>query len=194
MRKKILLLICCCAVLSACMTRRPAPVPLASPWDERVRVLQHSSSWQMDGRAAVTMGKQGWQASLDWNQSGSTSLVHLAGPFGVGALGLKNSPEGLSVNGAPPSDAVLADLQQRLGFELPLDELRFWLLGVPNPAEPFELVRNAQDRALELTQAGWTLDYDRYLEVAGQLLPGHLVMSREAVRVKIAVDHWQGVK
>ncbi len=190
----MVLVICCCAALSACITRRPTVAPSSSPWGERVRILQQSSSWQMDGRAAVTMGKQGWQASLDWNQSGATSVVHLAGPFGVGALTLKNAPEGLSVNGAPPSDAVLADLQQRLGFELPLDELRFWLLGVPNPAEPFELVRNTQDRALELTQAGWTLDYDRYLEVAGQLLPGHLVMSREAVRVKIAVDHWLGVK
>jgi outer membrane lipoprotein LolB len=157
-------------------------------------VLQHASSWQMDGRAAVAFGKQGWQASLDWNQSGATSVLHLAGPLGVGALVLKNSPDGLSLNGAPPSDAVLADLQQRLGFELPLEELRFWLLGVPNPAEPFELVRNSQDRALELTQAGWRLDYDRYLDVAGQLLPGHLVMSRNAVRVKIAIDRWLGVK
>jgi len=192
--RKVLLLLCCCAALSACVTPR-RPVPAASlPWDQRVRVLQHDSSWQMDGRAAVAVGKQGWQASLDWNQSGAISVVHLAGPFGVGALVLKNSPEGLSLNGAPPSDAVLADVQQRLGFELPLDELRFWLLGVPNPAEPFELTRNAQDRALQLTQAGWTLDYDRYLEFAGQLLPGHLVMSREAVRVKIAVDHWLGVK
>jgi outer membrane lipoprotein LolB len=192
--RKLLLLLCCCAALSACVTpRRPASAS-SLPWDERVRVLQRDSSWQMDGRAAVAVGKQGWQASLDWSQSGAISVVHLAGPFGVGALVLKNSPEGLSLNGSPPSDAVLADVQQRLGFELPLEELRFWLLGVPNPAEPFELTRNAQDRALELTQAGWTLDYDRYLEVAGQLLPRHLVMSREAVRVKIAVDHWLGVK
>ncbi len=190
---KVLLLFSCCAALSACITQRPIPAP-SSPWEERARVLQHTSSWQMDGRAAVAMGKQGWQASLDWNQHGATCVVHLAGPLGVGALVLKNSPDGLSLNGAPPSEAVLADVQQRLGFELPLNELRFWLLGVPNPAEPFELTRNSQDRALELTQAGWTLDYDRYLEVAGQLLPGHLVMSRESVRVKIAIDHWLGVK
>lgn len=156
--------------------------------------LQKLSSWQLDGRAAVSVARQGWQASLDWNQSGTASEVHLAGPLGVGALVLKRTPQGLSLNGAPPGEAVLAQVQERLGFDLPLDELRFWLLGVPDPAAPFELVRNEQDRARTLTQAGWTLDYDRYLGVAGDLLPGHLVMSREDVRVKIAVDHWAGVQ
>ena len=59
---------------------------------------------------------------------------------------LKVTPAGLSLNGAPPSDAVVAQLQERLGFELPLDNLRYWLLGVPDPSTPFELTRNAQDR------------------------------------------------
>ena len=49
------------------------------------------------------------------------------------------SPDGLSLNGAPPSAAVVAQLQARLGFELPLDDLRFWLLGIPNPDAAFEL-------------------------------------------------------
>ena len=157
-------------------------------------VLQHAADWQLDGRAAVALGKQGWQASLNWQQSGSSTEVHLAGPLGVGALVLRKTPAGLSLNGAPPGDAVLAQLQERLGFDLPLDELRFWLLGVPDPAEPFVLSRNDQDRANSLTQAGWTVDYDRYLGVDGDRLPGHLVMSRDDVRVKIAVDHWTGVK
>ena len=48
--------------------------------------LQHAQAWQLDGRAAAAVGTQGWQASLDWRQSGADAQVHLAGPFGVGAL------------------------------------------------------------------------------------------------------------
>jgi outer membrane lipoprotein LolB len=194
MRK--LLLVLCCVALSACVTPRPPPTlpPVASPWDQRLVVLQQAAAWQLDGRVAVAVGKQGWQASLNWTQSGASSEVHLAGPLGVGALVLRRTPAGLSLNGEPPGDSVLAEVQGRLGFDLPLDELRFWLLGVPDPAEGFEVVRNDQDRAKSLTQAGWTVDYDRYLGVDGNLLPGHLVMSRDDVRVKIAVDHWVGVK
>jgi outer membrane biogenesis lipoprotein LolB len=42
-----------------------------------------------------------------------------------------------------------------------------------------------------LTQAGWTIDYDRYMPVGGDLLPAHLSLSGAGVRVRIAVDHWE---
>ena len=103
---------------------------------------------------------------------------------------LKRTPDGISLNGAPPSDAVLAQLQERLGFDLPLDELRYWLLGVPDPSAAFELKRNDQDRALQLTQDEWTIDYDRYIPVGADSLPAHLVLNRAGVRVRIGVDHW----
>src|SRR5271157_4538595 len=127
--------IACCAVLAGCVGMRPALTP--APWDQRLADLQRSRAWQLDGRAAVALGKQGWQASLDWRQRGAASEVHLSGPFGAGALVLKVTPAGLSLNGAPPSDAVVAQLQDRLGFELPLDNLRYWLLGVPDPSGTF---------------------------------------------------------
>jgi len=181
----------CSALLAACVTNRQAPPPPAAGWEQRVIELQTLSSWQLDGRAAVAVGTQGWQATLNWQQRGESAELHLAGPFGVGALVLKRTPEGLSLNGAPPSDAVLAQLQERLGFELPLDHLRFWLMGVPDPGATFDLKRNGQDRASQLTEVGWTIDYDRYMPVDGDLLPAHMVLTRDSVRVRIAVDRWQ---
>ncbi len=190
--RRLIGFIACCAVLAGCAGMRPALRP--APWDQRLADLQRSSSWQLDGRAAVALGKQGWQASLDWHQRGAASEVRLSGPFGAGAMLLKVTPAGLSINGAPPSDAVAAQLQDRLGFELPLDNLRYWLLGVPDPSTDFELTRNDQDRALHLTQAGWSIEYDRYLPNNGDLLPARLVMSRADARVRIAVDRWEGLR
>jgi outer membrane lipoprotein LolB len=189
--RRALLVCLCSAMLAACVTTRRAPAPAAAVWDQRVVELQGLSSWQLDGRAAVAVGTQGWQASLNWRQRADSTEVHLSGPFGVGALVLKRTADGLSLNGAPPSDTVVAQLQDRLGFELPLDHLRFWLLGVPDPAAAFDLKRNDQDRALHLTQGDWSIDYDRYLPVDGDLLPAHLVLNRQGVRVRIAIDHWE---
>jgi outer membrane lipoprotein LolB len=187
---RALSLLLICTVLGACVTTRRAPAPLIKGWEQRVTELQKLDSWQLDGRAAVAYREQGWQASLNWRQRGDAAEVHLSGPLGVGAMVLKRTPSGLSLNDAPPSAAVLAQLQDRLGFELPVDRLRFWLLGVPDPSAAFELKRNDQDRALRLTQGDWTIDYDRYMPVDGDVLPGHLVMNREGVRVRIAVDRW----
>jgi len=189
---RLLLMVLCSTVLAACATTRRAPAPAAVGWEQRVGDLQRSSAWQLDGRAAVAVGTQGWQATLNWRQQGDLAEVHLAGPFGIGSLVLTRTPQGLSLNGAPPSDTVLAQLQERLGFELPLDHLRFWLLGVPDPSAAFDLKRNDQDRASQLTQGDWSIDYDRYMPVDGDWLPAHLVLSREGVRVRIAVDHWNG--
>jgi outer membrane lipoprotein LolB len=191
--RRVLLILLCSTVLAACATTRhaPAPVGAASGWEQRVADLQGLSSWRLDGRAAVAAGTQGWQASLNWRQSGDSAEVHLSGPLGVGSVVLKRTPDGLSVNGAPPSDAVLGQLQERLGFDLPIDHLRFWLLGVPDPSTVFDLKRNEQDRASQLTQDDWNIDYDRYMPVNGDLLPSHLVLSRAGVRVRIAVDRWE---
>jgi outer membrane lipoprotein LolB len=180
--------------MAACVGTRPRVAPVHAPWEERLIELQGAKSWQMSGRAAVAVGSQGWQASLDWREQDGLAEVHLAGPLGVGAVVLKQTPEGLSLNGAPPSDAVVGQLQERLGFELPLSDLRYWLLGVPAPDETFDLSRNADDRAAQLMQAGWTLIYDRYVAVNGDLLPARLVLTRADVRVRIAVDQWEGVR
>ena len=118
-----------------------------------------------------------------------------SGRFGVACgsspLAIRSVQSPKYLNGAPPSDAVLAQLQERLGFELPIDQLRFWLLGVPDPGAAFELKRNDQDRASQLTQDDWTIDYDRYMPVNGDLLPAHLVLRRAGVRVRIVVDRWE---
>jgi outer membrane lipoprotein LolB len=195
--RRLLVLFCCSAALAGCATLRHAPATALppgapAPWDQRLAQLEHAASWRLDGRAAAALGQQGWQASLNWQQNGASSDVHLAGPLGMGAAEIKVTPAGLSLNGAPPSAAVAQQLENKLGFELPLDTLRFWLLGIPDPGQPFDLTRNPQDRALKLSQAGWTVDYDEYMPSNGDLLPKRLVLSRSDARVKIAVDRWQG--
>jgi outer membrane lipoprotein LolB len=179
------------ALLAACAATRPPPISITAgmPWEQRAALLQADSRWALAGRAAVAVGKQGWQASLNWQQHGMQSDVHLAGPLGVGATVLELTPAGLSINGAPPGDAALAQLEDKLGFDLPVSRLRYWLLGVPDPEAPDELVRDAQDRALTLNQDGWSIAYERYAD-GGNVLPTRLVLTRDDVRVRIVVDHW----
>jgi outer membrane lipoprotein LolB len=185
---RLLTAACCLVALSACVSTRPQQP--AGEWSMRVQGLQHANVWTLEGRAAVAAGTQGWQASLDWRQSAGSSELHLAGPLGFGAQVIKQTPNGLSINGAAPSAATLAQLQDRLGFELPIDALRYWLLGVPDPNDTFDLQRNDQDRAQHLVQAGWSIDYDRYMAASGDVLPAHIVLTRDDVRVRIVVDHW----
>jgi outer membrane lipoprotein LolB len=179
---------CCLVALSACVSTRPQRP--ADEWSMRLQILQHANAWALQGRAAAAAGSQGWQASLDWRQRAEFSELHLSGPLGIGAQVIAQTPNGLSINGASPSEQALKQLQDRLGFELPLDDLRYWLLGVPAPNQAFDLTRNALDRAQHLVQDGWSIDYDRYMAASGDVLPAHIVLARDDVRVRVVVDHW----
>lgn len=186
--RRALALFVYCAALSACVTTRP--VPHGASWDQRFAELQRQGGWQMNGRVAVAVGTEGWQASLTWHEQGPNADVHLAGPFGVGAVVLHKSPAGVTLDGAPSGTDVIAQLQERLGFDLPLDRLRYWLLGAPDPDVAYELKRNDQDRVQQLTQTGWVLHYEQYIAVQGDVLPARVVLQRDDVRVRIAVDRW----
>lgn len=187
MRRALMLMGCC--ALAACATTR-APPPPAAPWDQRLPELQSAANWQLDGRAAVAVGTQGWQATLSWRQSGGRGELHLAGPFGIGAMAIKQEAGGLSLNGSPASDAVLAQVQDKLGFELPIENLHDWLLGVPDPGASSDFVRNDQDRAQSFSQAGWHIEYEKYIPVGTDVLPTRVTLTRADVRVRIIIDHW----
>jgi outer membrane lipoprotein LolB len=189
LRRKVLGLLSS-LVLCACVTVPPASL-VKKPWVERMQQLQDVQRWDLQGRAAGAVGTQGWQATLDWRQSAQIAEVRLAGPLGVGATGFKLTPQGLEYASTAPGPANPADyLQERLGFAPPFANLRFWLLGVPNPAQGFEFTANAADRAAMLSQDGWTIEYADYTSVGNDVLPKRFTLHRDAVRVRIAVDRW----
>jgi outer membrane lipoprotein LolB len=197
---RLFLLLSASICLCACATAPPSAAA-KKPWSERMQQLQAAQHWDLQGRAAGAVGNQGWQANLDWRQSEQVADVRLAGPFGAGAVGFKLTPQGLNFAAAAPGAdhpgvetsgaATPGDyLQHRLGFEPPFEDLRYWLLGVPNPAQAFEFKANEADRAAQLTQDGWTIEYGEYAGVGADVLPKKFTLRRDAVRVRIAVDRW----
>ena len=99
----------------------------------------------------------------------------------------------VTANGAElKGDAARAELNSRLGFDAPLASLRYWVLGVPDPAQPAsESLDAAQQRLSALTQDGWRVDYQSYVDSAGGPLPSKLTLQRDAVRVRLLVDDWK---
>lgn len=153
------------------------------------------NQWSASGRMAVAAGNDGGSGSFDWAQDGTTSRLDLRGPLGAGAVRLVVTPQTLSLADGSgrvlDADVARADLQARLGADLPWDHLRYWLLGLPAPG--VEATVRDQDavpwRVIE--QAGWRLAYDSFEVVGGLSLPTRLTAEREAVRVRVIVDAWR---
>ena len=94
---------------------------------------------------------------------------------------------GVALNGAA-AQAAMVDM---LGFEPPLASLRFWLLGVPDPATVGVEQLDSAQHLLRLTQGDWRIDYSDYAPQRGWWLPGLVTLRRDTTRLKVRINHWQ---
>lgn len=152
------------------------------------------SRWTASGRMAIAAGNDGGSGSFDWAQDGTTSRLDLRGPLGAGSLHLVVTPESFSLTDGSgrvlDADAARADLQGRLGADLPWDHLRYWLLGLPAPGLEATVLDQGEAPWRVIEQAGWRLAYGSFAVVGGLNLPKRLSAEREAVRVRVIVDAW----
>ncbi len=179
--------------LAGCRTV-PALHP-ARNWEQVRPDLQALQHFELRGRVAVHAGQEGFNAGLRWVQDGAQAQLALQGPLGVGSVQVNSDGHALEVHtsrGERLDDAAArADLLARLGFEPPLASLRYWLLGVPDPAEPAsESLDPGTQRLAHLEQGAWRIDYGEYMQAGGRELPARVTLQCPGVRVRLVVDQW----
>ena len=181
-------------VLSACRSLPPSALPadeLPASWPERRASLQGWQRYAIEGRVAVKAGDEGFTAALRWAQANERSTLELQGPLGSGAVRFEHSPQQAPLETAAAREA----LEAQLGFALPVESLRYWLLGVPDPAAVAEeSVLESGGRLGALQQGGWRIDYPRYAAVAGSRLelPETIEIRRDPVRLRVRIARWEG--
>ena len=182
-------------LLAGCRTLTH-PLPPGAPYAERRAQLQALPHFSLKGRVALSANGNGFNANLRWAQDRTRSQLALEGPLGVGGLQITADGESLQMvtsHGDRIADqAAHAELIARLGFDVPIASLRYWVLGVPDPASAAdESVDAVQQRLTGLSQDGWQVTYAAYTNAAGEVLPSRLTLERESVRVRLFVEDWQ---
>lgn len=186
------------AVLGGCRT-----VPVArdvgpgadAPWPEQLARLERLDRFALSGRVAVAARGEGFSANLRYQQQPGISEMALDGPMGIGGMRLRLVGEELSVNTsrgqALDGVAARAEIEERLGFPLPLAELRWWLLGIPAPGEAALVQDEASGEIRGFEQHGWQVSVDTRAPALGFALPRRLTAQRDGARLRLAVDRWQ---
>ena len=184
--------------MAGCRTAPPTTVlgPGANaPWPQQLAALEKLDRYALNGRVAVAAQGQGFSASLRYQQQPQRSDLALDGPLGIGGLRIALEGEALEIATSRgeklDGDVARAELERRLGFALPLSELRWWLLGLPAPGEA-SLDKDAVSGELRgFTQGGWHVVINARAEGLGFSLPQRLTAEREGARLKLLVERWQ---
>lgn len=180
------------AALAACQTvPRTEPAPSA---DTRA-ALAAVPAWRARGRVAVRSTGEGFSASFDWREAGGRGEIDVRGPLGAGAALITRTAERIRIETGSnppieipaPFETVEAELTARLGFPLPIEPLRYWMLGVPDPDLPSSALADG------FAQAGWNIALSGFAPVAmaPAALPSKLVLTRSGTQVRVVVSTWQ---
>lgn len=184
--------------LAGCASRPVTPNG-GVDWGRRAESLLRLSEWQADGRIAVKSGADGGQGNIQWRQRGDAVRIALRGPFGAGAWQIDWTGDGLVVTGKAGEvttaysgdDAVERYLADQVGWSFPARSIRYWILGIADPAFVGRVEYDADGWLDRLEQNGWIVTYDRFTDVDGRWMPGKIVMRSENARVRLVVDRWR---
>jgi outer membrane lipoprotein LolB len=185
-------------LVAGCRTLPPgAPVgPGAdAPWSEQRAALEKLDRYALNGRVAVAANGQGFSASLRYQQRMSHSNLALDGPLGIGGLRVEIAGEDIEIatsrgeklDGQEARD----ELERRLGFQLPLHELRWWLLGIPAPGEASVNQDGGSGEIRDFSQSGWRVSINSRAPGLGFSMPQRLTAEREGARLKLFVQGWE---
>ena len=148
------------------------------------------SKWSANGKIGVSGTEQSGSGSFTWQQAAEVSKLQVRGPVGTGSLQITLNGTQLSMQASDGTqyntEQVLTELETRLGVAVPVNQLRYWLLGVPGPGK-----YQWSEASTVLEQDGWHIVYGEWLQRGELRVPAKLTLTREQLRIVMVVQGWQ---
>lgn len=164
-------------------------------WQQRAAELQQLDQWSFRGRTLIQQGKEGWNAGVSWQQNKDNFKIRLSGPFAQGAVELTGDSQQVEMV-TSEGDRYTAEtpeqlLEEVLGWRLPVSALRDWVRGLPFQDESVTLREVDNDgKLVALNQAGWQVEFLRYVPFAGQEIPDKVFIKRDDLSVRLVISGW----
>lgn len=185
------------ALLSGCATRPPVPeAARAADWQAHRQALEALGHWAFAGRVAVRDSQhQSWNGAVDWSQRADRFDIRFSGPFGQGGARLSGQSDYAVIetreHSALSASSPEALMEEQLGWSVPLQGFRHWLVGAPAPGLIESYVLDEAGRLARLDQSGWQIRYRDYRNVDGLYLPRKLELENPRLRVRLVIDEWR---
>lgn len=182
--------ILCLALLQACAGRQLLPENV----DARSQLVAQTREWTMVGRVAVSDGKDGGSGRLEWIATSEQESLTFRAPLGQGGWKLQRSGRRASLDLGDDrvyhGDSLSDLLVVHLGWQVPVEAMRYWVMGIPDPSSPHKQEFNDAGLPTMLAQAGWKVRYDSFRGTGDLILPRKLVAQKDPYSVKLVVSKW----
>jgi outer membrane lipoprotein LolB len=172
--------------LSACVTTPKVPEGFYS--QEARASLYDMEEWNLEGRIAISAPKDSWSANIEWQHLPNSETIRLSGPLGQGAVVIKLADGIVKIDrgggNVQTSNQPEAFINQQLGMFVPVQSMRFWAVGLPEPELDF------QGTADGFVQDGWLIAYKEMQKTGNVTMPHKMAVSNPQVKLKLMIDQW----
>lgn len=180
--------------MTGCAVQRGVALPELSDWDTRTRVLADLDEWEFSGRIGVSAGSEGFNGKLRYSQNEEDFRAAVSGPLGFGTIRIEGDDRQVTVTDKDGEVWTLPDPEVDLlvmyGWTIPVASMRYWALGIPDPAEFAFTDFNEEGLLTSLEQGNWQIEITQYREGGGQMMPRLLTAVSGDNKVRLVIDNW----
>lgn len=185
----VLLALAACAPVRVRET--PAALAAQAAREARLAPLTH---WALTAHIGVSNRGDGGSGDLDWTQNGDAFRFTVRAPVTGKTWTLSGDAGHATLEGVDPQPDTDADAQRllrdRLGWDVPLAELRAWVRGLRASGSLASVEYDAQNLPAVIEQDGWRVEYRDWFADRDPPLPRKVFASRGDARVRMVVESW----
>ena len=167
----------------------------ASSWQAHKQQIAPLDAWQINGKLGIRSEQESGSAILFWLQRQDYFDIHLSGPLGQGSTRLTGRQGAVSLEiasrGTFKATTAEALMQQQLGWSLPVENLLWWVRGLPAPHSKSHVQLNDDSLLATLEQDQWLVEYLSYRNENGLQLPERIKLTGAGLNITLVIKQWQ---
>lgn len=173
-------------LLMACSTLPEKPVQEYLLAD--MQHLQQQQSWRFEGRLAMSDERDSVSAAISWRHHPEGDEIELTGPLSQGRVLVLVSADEVVIDEGDGQRVYPGKVDEvvtaQLGVDMPVNALRYWVLGVNDPGQAYV------EHTGGFSQNGWQVSFKEMQQVKAQWLPKKVTAEKNKTKIKLIVDQW----
>lgn len=181
--------------LTACAPMRvrqnPQSLAMQTARESSLGAMNH---WTLTAHIGVSDGHDGGSGQLVWRQHGDRFSFVVHAPVTGRTWTLTGDKTRAVLEGVDPQTDFDSNaqrlLKQRLGWDVPLDDLVDWVRGMRADNQQATLVFDAHNLPAVLVQNGWKVEYRAWFAEHDPPLPRKVFASKGPAHVRMLIENW----
>jgi len=144
-------------------------------------------NWQADGRISLSVKNESSHANFRWNQKNNEFRLRLSFVGGFKSIIVLGNDFGVKeIEGIQSDEKNLIDT---LNNSLPIEQLKYWLLGKSNPNLDYRMINLSEDE-VAFNQLDWTIRVMEVRKFNSLVLPKRILIENIDSNAQIIIDKW----